>query len=178
MTINIGRGRRALEWALEQDVHIILIQEHRGTKEKVAAYQMLAARHKWNGVWTEALETSDLGRSGGVAILAKDPILAVKGKGKYDHRWVSAILPYTRTRAVHIHCIYGWDRTYEDDGRNAELSQRIQEEISKNGRVPYMVGGDWNQTPEEVAEHWRKIAHPKVSENLQAASGEKWIGLW
>ena len=114
-----------------------------------------------NGVWTEALETSYLGRSGGVAILAKDPILAVKGKGKYDHRWVSTILPYTRTRAMHVHCIYGWDRTYEDDGRNAELSQRIQEEISKNGRVPYIVGGDWNQTPEEVAEHWRKNRTPK-----------------
>ena len=91
MTINIGGGRRALEWALEQDVHIILIQEHRGTKEKVAAYQMLAARYKWNGVWTEALETSYLGRSGGVAILAKDPILAVKGKGKYDHRWANVV---------------------------------------------------------------------------------------
>ena len=33
MTINIGGGRRALEWALEQNMHISMIQEYRGTRE-------------------------------------------------------------------------------------------------------------------------------------------------
>ena len=54
MMVNIGGGRLALEWALQQDVHILLIQEHKGTKEKVASYQTLAIKYKWNGVWTPA----------------------------------------------------------------------------------------------------------------------------
>ena len=178
MTVNMGGSRLALEWALQQEIHILLIQEHKGTKEKVAAYQTLAIKHKWNGVWTPALETSATGRSGGVAILARDPILVVKGNGDYDHRWVSAVIPYTRTRAMHIHCIYGWDRSYEDDGRNAVLGERIQEHITRNGRIPYIVGGDWNQTPEEVAVYWRKIVRQKEQANRQVCSSGKSTGSW
>ena len=73
MTVNMSGGRHTCEWALQQDVRILLVQEHKGTNDKVASYQTLAAKYKWNGVWTEALEKSATGRSGGGRHLRRSP---------------------------------------------------------------------------------------------------------
>ena len=97
-----------------------------------------------------------------MAILAREPSLAVQGKGSYDHRMVAAIVPYTRKAAVHILNVYGWDRTYVDDALNAELQNRVQQEIQRIGRAPYVIGGDWNQTPEEVGATWMMGASRRV----------------
>ena len=76
------------------------MREHKGAKEKLAAYQTLAAKYELNGVWTEALETSATGRSGGVAMLARGPVLVVGGHGRYGRRRVRAVMPCARTRAM------------------------------------------------------------------------------
>ena len=41
--------------------------------------------------------------SGGVAILARSPLVIFKGTGSYDHRYIHGIAPYTRRSGVHLH---------------------------------------------------------------------------
>ena len=47
--------------------------------------------------------------------------------------------------------MYGTQRQHPDaSARNTALIKAIQEHLSGLGRVPWVVGGDWNMTPEDV----------------------------
>ena len=75
-----------MDWALEQDVHVLLIQEHRLVEGPLASAPIKAISKGWQGVWQPALNTGTHGRSGGVATLVRQPVLMVKGNGEYNHR--------------------------------------------------------------------------------------------
>ena len=102
LTINTGGSREALEWALEQDVQILMIQEHRLLEGPLASAQVKAISKGWQGVWQAAMSTGKHGRSGGVSTLVRQPILMIKGDGDYNHRWRRVMLQWTgKTKNTH-----------------------------------------------------------------------------
>ena len=57
------------------------------------------------------------------------------------------MLQWTRTTKLLI----GKDgMTPEDDAMNHKIQGAIQEELQGLGRVPWIIGGDWNQEPTQV----------------------------
>ena len=66
-----------------------------------------------------------------------------------------ATVPWTRTRAVHLFCVYGFDVGRDDAHElNLELVGEIQEERARIGRVPTVIGGDWNCEPSTLNALW------------------------
>ena len=84
LTINVTGSKESLTWAMTQEVQIILLQEHKALSAHLPAWQALAKRHGWNGVWEAAIKTPAGGLSGGVAILTRDTIPLFRGSGSYD----------------------------------------------------------------------------------------------
>ena len=74
LTLNVGGSRDAIKWAIAQDTHFILLQEHRQCGGTLAGTQVMCRAAGWNGLWTEAQQTGPHGFSGGVAILARSPL--------------------------------------------------------------------------------------------------------
>ena len=127
-TINTGGGREALERALEQDVQILMIQEHRLIEGPLASAQVKAIGKGWQGVWQPALSTGKHGRSGGVAMLIRQPVLMIKGGGDYNHIWHRVMVQWTRRTKIHIINVYRKEgKTVEDDEQNHKLQGKIQE---------------------------------------------------
>ena len=56
---------------------------------------------------------------------------------------------------IHLVSIYGKDGcTVEDDEQNHKIQTAIQQELQNLGRVPLIIGGDWNQDPAQVEHIW------------------------
>ena len=87
---------------MEADVEIIMIQEHKFTKDQMATQQILAIKMGWHGVWEAAPTTEKGGATGGIATLTRIPILITKGTGTFNHAWQGVTLQYTRTRKIHL----------------------------------------------------------------------------
>ena len=76
-------------------MEIIMIQEHKFTKDKWATRQILAIEMGWHGVWKAAHITEKGGASGGIATLTRIPILITKGdivlryntQGRRSYTW-------------------------------------------------------------------------------------------
>ena len=94
-----GNNPSQLERALEQDVQILMIQEHRLVEGPLASAQVRAISKGWQGVWQPAMNTGKHGRSGGVATLVRQPILMIKGGGDYNHRWHRVMVQWKNTEA-------------------------------------------------------------------------------
>jgi hypothetical protein len=140
---------------MRQDAHFLLIQEHRLLPDQVGGAQVMSQAMGWKGVWTPAQQGFRAGRSGGLAILGRDPLLVVADTGDYNHRYLKAVVPLTRRVGVHLYNVYGWDRTQEAEAQNDDLHDRVRADLAKAGRVPFVVGGDWNLEPDEVMHGWR-----------------------
>eukprot|EP00972_Heterocapsa_arctica_P096272 14204010-Heterocapsa_arctica.AAC.1 len=67
-----------------------------------------------------------------------------------DHRLVGAIIGWGGGKSIHIMSIYGHDtgQTNNEDG-NQVLRGRVGRHLAAIGRVPWVVGGDWNLQPGE-----------------------------
>ena len=142
LTVNTGGGREALDWALEQDVQILMIQEHVLEEGPLANAQVKATNKGWQGVWQPALNTGKHGRSGGVATLVRQPVLMILGGGDYNHRWHSVMVQWTRKTKLHIVNIYGKEgKQLEVEELNHKLQDNIQQELQGLGRVPWVIGG-------------------------------------
>ena len=116
-----------MEWALEQDVQILMIQEHRLIEGPLASAQVKAISKGWQGVWQPALSTGKHGRSGGVATLVRQPVLMVKGGGEYNHRWHRVMVQWTRKTKIHLIDVYGKEgKTIEDDEQNHKLQGKYK----------------------------------------------------
>eukprot|EP00972_Heterocapsa_arctica_P088658 13072784-Heterocapsa_arctica.AAC.1 len=64
-----------------------------------------------------------------------------------DHRLIGAIIGWGRKKTIHVMCVYGLDTGQTNPGPeegNRVLRYRISEHIAKIGRVPWIIGGDWN----------------------------------
>ena len=59
------------------------------------------------------------------------------------------MVPWTRKSALMITSIYCWDSMKHDAAnRNAERHKLLSQRAREYGRVPWIIGGDWNQPTE------------------------------
>ncbi len=65
MTSNVGGSREALAWALEQEVEVLLIQEHRMLGQVLQGAMSQARWKGWAGVWEPAQTSGRQSRIGG-----------------------------------------------------------------------------------------------------------------
>ena len=68
----------------------------------MASSQLRAIQKGWQGVWEQAKFIGTHGSSGGVAILVRTPIIAMRGNEDYDHRGHRVMMQWTRTTKIHI----------------------------------------------------------------------------
>ena len=100
-----------------------------------------------------------MGRSGGVAILVPLHLIITQGIDPPTHRHVHAFTQWTRARVMHLFCIYAYDISYETRAElNAGVFQQVQTELALLGRVPWVVGGDFNQGPKDIIPGWARRA--------------------
>ena len=136
-------------------IYIYIYKHNRLIEGPLGSAQIKAIGKGWQGVWQPAMNTGKHGRSGGVATLVIQPILMIKGGGEYNHRWHRVMVQWTRRTKVHIVNIYGKERKKaEDNEQNHKLQGRVQQELQGLGRVPWIIGGDWNQEPGKVTDIW------------------------
>eukprot|EP00972_Heterocapsa_arctica_P097411 14370576-Heterocapsa_arctica.AAC.1 len=67
-----------------------------------------------------------------------------------DHRLIGASIGWGRKKTAHIMCIDGLDTGQTNpppEEGNKLLRARISEHLAKIGRVPWIIGGDWNLEP-------------------------------
>eukprot|EP00972_Heterocapsa_arctica_P047274 6974173-Heterocapsa_arctica.AAC.1 len=67
-----------------------------------------------------------------------------------DHRLIGASIGWGRKKTMHIMCVYRLDSGQNNPGPeegNKVLRARISEHLAKIGRVPWIIGGDWNLEP-------------------------------
>ena len=107
-----------------------------------------------------------MARSGGVAIIVPSHILITQGVDVPSHRHLHAYIQWSRTRLLHLFNVYAFDVSYPDRlEQNAAIYQRIQTELAQLGRVPWILGGDFNQGPTEDLPGWSRPA--RVAAPLQ-----------
>ena len=154
-TINLGGSREALNNALEIDANVLLIQEHRLLGPELQCAQAMATKAGWNGIWDPAQKTPAKGRSGGTAVLVRSPVQIHRGPRL--SRMTVAIIPWTRKNHIHVITVYGAHSTHPDrDKENTKMFEDIQQYLAVIGRVPSLIGGDWNIQPQELKNYWSK----------------------
>ena len=147
--------------ALLVDAHILLIQEHKLLGPDIPGAQGLAAKAGWRSVWDEATKTFAKGRSGGTAVLVRQPLTI--HRGPKIKRATLAAVAWTRRTYIHVGSIYRphlGNPTREED--NHRLYTELQSHLAAIGRVPWIFGGDWNMDPSFFQQGWAKggsIAH-------------------
>ena len=65
------------------------------------------------------------------------------------HRATTAIIPWTRTAAIHLASVYGAHSLHHDRAaENGRMIGELQEHLAVLGRVQWVLGGDWNMQPD------------------------------
>jgi len=168
-----------MRWGATQEVDILLIQEHRLLTAQAATCKARLRGWGWGSVWSPARRTDKGGISGGVAIAARGMLL-VGPTGTQIERIITGHVALTRTRRLRVTSVYLADSTCpQADGINMEIAQTLAEELRGEGRVPFMVGGDWNCEPSTGRCWWTgpgKLVPPPSKQ--QPASTEPLTGSW
>ena len=95
------------------------------------------------------------GYSGGVAIIVPKGLPIFRGPSEYSHRWIRASVPWTRTKSLQVFCVYGADKGHISALKeNRILFKQISAELHALGRVPFALGGDWNNSPMDLLALW------------------------
>ena len=78
-----------------------------------------------------------------------------RGSGSYDSRWIRASIPWTRSKTLQVICLYGFDvGAHASQKQNSALHRSVYQELHLLGRSPYLIGGDWNLSPEQLLPTW------------------------
>ena len=78
------------------------------------------------------------------------PIFAPNGTS--GPRWFHVSIPWTRSKALQVGNIYGYDVGQPDAVKcNRVLHHEILQVLFLLGRTPWIIGGDWNLAPDQVA---------------------------
>ena len=84
------------------------------------------------------------------------------------------MIQWTRKKMFHLFNVYAYDVSYADrQESNAEVYKDLQGTIAQLGRVPWVLGADFNQTPEEPLAGWfskARVAAPDVPTILLGGS--------
>ena len=97
---------------LEVEANVILIQEHRMLGPELQSAQAMAAKAGWNGIWDPTQKTAARGRSGGTAVLVRNPVQI--HRGPKINRSTVAVIPWTRKNNIHGISVYGAHSTHPD----------------------------------------------------------------
>jgi hypothetical protein len=159
-TINLSGSLPDFEYMLDNcKDHIMMIQEHKQLNNEMAKWKTTALMRGWQGVWEQATVTEkdhegQIGRSGGVAILTWKGRLILKNTFEANHRAIGASIGWGRKKTLHLFSIYGYDKGQKDlqgqnyyDKGNRTIRDRLGCFIKQLGRVPWIIGGDWNMGP-------------------------------
>ena len=93
-------------------------------------------------------------------------ILITQGVDAPSHRHLHAYTQWARKRSLHLFNVYAYGASYPDRlEQNAAIYQRVQAELAQLGRVPWILGGDFNQGPTEDLSGWSRPA--RVAAPLQ-----------
>ena len=160
-SVNVGGSRAAIIHALQQPGMVLLLQEHRQLGTGIPSLQLLARHAGLHGIWDPAVTQGDQGRSGGTAVLVRLPLQIHRGTTL--SRATHVIVPWTRTQRIHLVSVYGPPGTDpQGDHIRLQLYEQLQELLASIGRVPWLMGGDWNVTPAEFTSQWHRpcqVAH-------------------
>eukprot|EP00972_Heterocapsa_arctica_P067701 9995913-Heterocapsa_arctica.AAC.1 len=88
-------------------------------------------------------QTREIGRGGHPRTIIKSTLVS-------DHRLIGASIGWGRKKTLHVMCMYGLDTGQVNPGPeegNRVLRDRVAEHLAKLGRVPWIIGGDWNVEP-------------------------------
>ena len=129
--------------------HILLVQEHWRLESELIVWQNTARRKGWHGIWeaakaTEKNQDGITGRSGGVAILTWNGRSKFASNFEADYRVLGAKISSGRTKTLHI---FGFDGQNNYERGNISIRDRLGKFITQLGRVPWVIGGDWNAQP-------------------------------
>lgn len=150
---NLGGSRSAMHWLLLQDAHILMIQEHRYGEGNLSSAQTFAKAYGWDGIWTAA-DSYKQGRSGGVAILARAPLMVYKACQDPHARYIQGVIQWTRTHRLVLGTVYGYDSNHpQREEGNSQLYASVTKHIHELGRVPWLIAGDFNMEPREAIQH-------------------------
>ncbi len=148
------------------DAQVVLAQEHELRGQEIAEASDWAIRRGWKSLWVEASVTEAGGRSGGVAILARD-YLGLSPPPWGDPQIVPARAIAAKLEAPGCRPTVVMS-TYLIDGigpaaANRHILARIGDRLQSLGHdggdancrhagpMPYLVGGDFNMTPAVLA---------------------------
>ncbi len=156
ITVNCTSWGSLVPFVKATDADVLLVQEHKLMgRDNVDEAVAWLRRHKWNALLTEAEAGPNGGASAGVAVLARDHLgLSLPPVGSEEvvpARVAAAKVEAPGTRpfvavAAYLHDGEGMSR------RNLELLRSIGNFISAQGEsVPFMIGGDFQTTPREIA---------------------------
>lgn len=94
-SVNVGGSRGVFESALGWAGPVLMIQEHRCDAAGLGGWAALARKAGWSGVWAPAAAGPRGGASGGLAILARTPLLLL-GRGQGE-RWLAGRIRWSRS---------------------------------------------------------------------------------
>ena len=163
-TVNVTSWGTGLKFLKETNANLVMMQEHKlANDDEIDEAGRTCDGLGWSSVWRKAKHGKrEKDRSGGVAIFAKrgigltdDAILT-----EHHYRLVAAKVEAPGTPvfdAVATYFKVGKGLT----GINGELAADIAHHAKRRAR-PGMVGGDYNMTPEAVAEGVAKLTDGRV----------------
>ncbi len=146
VSANVAGSRDALHRLCGAAWDILLVQEHRCDEPSLASEQLLAGKVGVRGIWTVA-KAHQSTRSGGLAILVRAPMLVVGLPHVTPDRTLWGRVQWTRSRALLVGNVYGHSYGPEQEDLNTQLDLLIAGELNGHGRVPWIIGGDWNRSP-------------------------------
>jgi hypothetical protein len=137
LSVNLGGSREALGWALEQEVDILIVQEHRMIGRTLEGAMKQAQWQGWTGVWEEAETSGKQSRSGGLATLVRAPARGYRMKVGKRRRWHRVLIPWRKGCGLHVFNVYGWTGTGAKELEAMEIMIKdIHDEIGMLGNVP------------------------------------------
>ena len=149
-TVNVSGSYEFFCNALDIEADVIMVQEHWRTEKTMGTWKAAALRKGWHGVWGVAERSGKGSPAAGVAILVKTGRHIFAIKGAEGPRFLGGVVSWTRRVKMHLYTVYGHTGTPAAAQKNRVLQRTIGGEISRLGRVPWVIGGDWNATPDEV----------------------------
>ena len=138
---------------------VIMIQEHKLDQTGVHSAAKSCFTAGWHGIWAAAETSSShhLGRSGGVAILAPRHVVITQGPEQHGHRHIHGMIQWTQRKMRRLFSLYAYDVSYPYPGRvepSASLFNEVQGVLAQMGKVPWILGADFNQEPAETLVGW------------------------
>jgi hypothetical protein len=149
-----------LAWAVHRKDEILMLQETRLAKKQIRGAKSAASRQGFHAVFAPAMKSIHKGQNlGGVGVMVKEPrkvkqVFPPEGTTHFEKgRWIHAVTEGQSGAGLHIFSIYGYDTGKKDHDRlNMELDQEVFGAIAALNGAAWIAGGDWNRTPEMIAE--------------------------